>query len=55
MQHATVLVDGIIWHRALFASAGLAKAHEGDPALAFVMVTFFIYVGLLFWAAINDD
>lgn len=50
-----MLCDGVIWHRAMFANARLAKVHEGDHALAFLMVVFFAYVALLLWRASNDD
>ena len=50
-----MLCDGVIWYRALFAKADLAKVHDNDPALAFLMIGFFVYVAVLLWHASNDD
>lgn len=50
-----MLCDGVIWYRALFAKADLAKVHQDDHALAFLMICFFAYVAVLLWQASNDD
>ena len=49
-----MLCDGVIWYRALFASAPHAKT-EPDAVLLFCMTCFFAWIAVLLWSASNDD